>query len=480
MRIGYSGSDKNVSYSVNASRRHTGGYQPNEENTKTYFDGKIKVKTAKTSTLTLTGYYSNMDAEIANNVDPVTGRTLNNRTNWSVSPTNNNNRTRDWRYDGFKQANISLQFESRPSNKWQYDVQYYHMIDENNLWVRNLRSSEGGVLPSFSAGSPQWYRSGWFSKGNGVEANASAALGAKHQLSFGAKYAVIAWHTDENNTTIRDEGTDKRTGFYAEDAWSFDARTRLTLGVRYEGVKQDYQSSSVKKTESDTHATDPVLNITHDLTKDDTIRFSAGRTHFFVAAKSASQNIRQGVPVPKPERNRNYEIGWKHRFGPQTSLDLSLFRTDVTDRITRIVRGGPYYNVDRTRIRGVELGYQQTFGTHWHGFANYTWMKAEDTTGGKTTDATGLPHQMFNLGATYRMGKWRSTLLGHAVSGWTNGSGYPHSSGYFTMDLDLRYRPQADLEWFLRVNNLFNVDYQDKLYHDAAGTNVMLGVAMDF
>ncbi|EJP33240.1 TonB-dependent receptor plug domain protein [Selenomonas sp. FOBRC9] len=487
MRIGYSGSDRNVSYAVNVSRRHTNGYQPNEENTKTYFDGKIKVKTAEKSTLTLSGYYSNMDAEIANNIDPVTGAVLNNGTNWSVAagngitrPMKQNNKTRDWHYDGFKQSNIALQFESRPSDKWQYDVQYYHLVDDNNLWVRNLLTREGGSLTHFTAGAPQWYRSGWFSKGNGIETNASAALGAKHQLGFGAKYIKIDWHTDENNTGYSERGADKRQAFYVEDAWSFDARTRMTLGLRYESVAQDHASSSETKQESKEHATDPVLNITHDLTKDDTVRFSAGRTHFFVQAKSAATNIRQGIPIPKPERNRNYEIGWKHRFGSQASLDLSIFRTDVTDRITRIVRGGPYYNVDRTRIRGLELGYRQTFSSRWHGFANYTWMKAEDITGGNTTDATGLPKQMFNLGATYRMGKWRSTLLGRAVSGWTNGSGRPNSKGYLTMDLDLRYRPQTDLECFLRVNNIFNTDYQDKLYHDAQGANVMLGVEMDF
>ena len=43
MHIGYSGSDRNVSYAVNASRRHTGGYLEHSEYTKTYFDGKIKV-----------------------------------------------------------------------------------------------------------------------------------------------------------------------------------------------------------------------------------------------------------------------------------------------------------------------------------------------------------------------------------------------------------------------------------------------------
>jgi len=476
MRIGYSGSDKNVSYSVNASRRHTGGYQPNEEKTKTYFDGKIKVRTAKTSTLTLSGYYSNMDAEIANNVDPVTGKTLLKQTPWSVNPRNRANRTLDWRYDGFKQANIALQFESRPSDKWQYDVQYYHMIDENNLWVRNLRSSEGGNIPSFTANRPQWYRSGWVSRGNGVEANASAALGAKHQLSFGVKYVALDWDQDNSITSERPEGTDKRTGLYIEDAWSFNQKTRLTLGIRYERVAQDYN----KADKSTSNATDPVLNITHDLTKSDTVRFSAGRTHYFVSAKSAADNIKLDAPIPNPERNKNYEIGWKHRFSPQASVDLAVFRTDVTGRIRRNSNADPYYNVDKTRIRGVEIGYQQNFSPKLHGFANYTWGRAEDTDKGITTDAAGLPSGMFNLGVTYRADKWRTTLLGHAVRGWTNGSGYPNSKGYLTMDLDLRYRPQTDLEWFLRVNNLFNTEYQDSLYHDAQGTNVMLGVEMDF
>ena len=86
---------------------------------------------------------------------------------------------------------------------------------------------------------------------------------------------------------------------------------------------------------------------------------------------------------------------------------------------------------------------------------------------------------MMNLGLTYREGKWRFTLLGRAVSGWSNGE-KPNSSGYFTADLDLRYEPQTDLGVFLRVNNIFNRDYQDKLYHPAEGTNFLLGVDMTF
>jgi hypothetical protein len=423
--------------------------------------------------------------QITGSYDPVTGELDPfSSPNWSIGDTSaltphTSNVTRDWHYKGFRQSNIALQFESRPSDKWQYDVQYYHMIDENNLWVHNLLEGQGGHLTGYSAKNPEWYRSGWFSKGNGIEANASAALGAKHQLSFGAKYIALDWHTDENNSNKRDEGTDKRRSFYVEEAWSFDARTRMTLGVRYEGLRQTYN----KTNESKDSATDPVLNITHDLTKYDTVRFSAGRTHFFIQPKSVASNIRMKQPLPKPERNRNFEIGWKHKFGAQNSVDLAVFRTDVTDRIvsTGMGKNRYYINLDKTRIRGVELGYQQNFGAHWHTFANYTWLRAEDTDKGVKKDATGLPSGMFNLGATYRMGKWQSTLLGRAVRGWKNNdSDYPNSAGYFTMDLDLRYRPQTDLEWFVRVNNLFNTEYQDSLYHPAQGTNVMLGVEMDF
>ena len=483
-RIGYSGSDKNVSYALNVAKRHTGGYLPNSTDNKLYFDGKVKVSTSNRSSLTLSGYYADMDKEISDNVDPVTGATLTTNIGWSINVDDlpkpiretyqNKNRTNLWHYKGFKQANLALQFESRPDDRWRYDVKYYHLIDENNLWVHNLLTSGG--FPSYSVKTPEWYRSGWFSTGNGIEANASTALGDKHQLSFGAKYVKIDWHTDANNLSKGDEGTDQRTSFYIEDAWSFDARTRMTLGVRHESLSQDANNK-----ESSDHATDPVLNLTHDVSKADTLRFSAGRTHIFVQAKSAATNISRHVPVPKQEHARNFELGWKHRFSPKAELDLALFHTNVTDRIVRLVKGGPFYNIDKTRIRGAELGYQQQFTQKLSGFANYTWMSAEDESRGKTTDATGIPHQMMNLGVVYREGKWRSTLLGRAVSGWKNSDKkYPNSAGYFTADLDLRYEPQTDMGVFLRVNNLFDTDYQYSWGSPADGTNFLLGMDMTF
>lgn len=84
-RIGYSGSDKNISYALKASKRHTGDYLPNSENDKLYFDGNIKFKTSDTSALTLSGYYSDMDSEISNSVDPITGKTLTANINWSLA-----------------------------------------------------------------------------------------------------------------------------------------------------------------------------------------------------------------------------------------------------------------------------------------------------------------------------------------------------------------------------------------------------------
>ena len=75
-RIGYSGSDKNISYALNTSKRHTGGYLPNSENDKLYFDGKIKFKTSDTSALTLSGYYSDMDSEIAEGASQATAMRL--------------------------------------------------------------------------------------------------------------------------------------------------------------------------------------------------------------------------------------------------------------------------------------------------------------------------------------------------------------------------------------------------------------------
>ena len=491
-KIGYSGSDKNVSYAVNLSKRYSAGYLENQMDKKLYFDGKISFKTSSKSTLTLNGYYSDMEREIPRSVDPITGQyEAPSGPRWSVRPgdgiTKKNlvgHAATDWRFKGFKQSNIALQYESRPNDLWLYNVKYYHMIDENNLWIRNLLKEEGGSLPFFTYGAPQWYRSGWFSRGNGIEANALVAYDSKNVLSFGAKYIKLSWNTDENNSSYRRDGNDARRSFYVENAWSPDNRTRLTIGVRREDVTQDFRDNdaATQKTTSKSNAFDPVLNFTHDITKHDTIRLSAGRSHVFVGSKDAAGNIRSGYPVPKPERNSSYELGWKHKFGTKAEFDLTHFRTEVRDRITmvRFGRDRVLENVDKTHIRGLELSYRQTFSSKLSAFANYTWINAKDEENGVTKLASGLPTQMFNLGVTYREGKLRSTLLGRAMRARLDSNGEPTSAGYFAADLDLRYEPQTDLGIFLRVNNLFDTDYQYSWGSPADGTNFLLGVDMTF
>ena len=54
----------------------------------------------------------------------------------------------------------------------------------------------------------------------------------------------------------------------------------------------------------------------------------------------------------------------------------------------------------------------------------------------------------------------------------------PNSSGNAAADLDLRYEPVQDTGVFLRINNIFNTEYQDKLCHPAEGTNFLLGMDM--
>ena len=73
-KLGYSGSDKNVSYAVNLSKHYSAGYLENQMDKKIYFDGKIKFKTSSKSSLMLNGYYSDMEREVLQSVDPATGK----------------------------------------------------------------------------------------------------------------------------------------------------------------------------------------------------------------------------------------------------------------------------------------------------------------------------------------------------------------------------------------------------------------------
>lgn len=473
--IAYSGSDRNASYYLTAGKNKGDGHLNNSEFDKEYFNGKIKWDFGQDSSLTFSGYYMNTDREIANGIDQITGREVPAKINWSRYPVKNTKyETTDWKYTDFKQTNIGLQFDRKTSNQFKYNVKLYHFTDDNDLWVKNKVTGPK---------APLWYRSGWYSKGNGIEFTGDLLTSRNNTITFGGKYNKIDWDADENNTNLEEGGTDKRISYYVQDNMKLNDKTNLTLGVRYDQAKQSYsfsrETDASLRGSSKIDSTDPVLNITHQLDEQNTLRFSAGRTHVFVTAKQAASNLNMGAAIPSPERATNYELGWAHTIDDKSTLDIAVFSNKIKDRIDRIDKGDPYSNINKTDIKGVELGYSQNFTNRLKGFVNYTYLDSQDTNGGVESRSKGLPDNMVNYGLTYTVDQFQASVLGHYLGNILTGQdSYKQLDSYHTVDLNFNYRQNDNIGYFLHINNIFDTEYWEKYDYPGDGINFMAGVTI--
>lgn len=495
--ISYSGSDNNASYYITAGKKQGNRQLSNTEFETDYFNGKIKWDVGKDAAVTLSGYYMNTDREIANGIDQITGQEMTQNVGWSgdkgivtgKDPVTNKDittyYTKDWKYTDFKQTNIALQYDKKNSERFKYNVKVYHVTDGNDLWAYNQTNANNPAYVDYA--HPIWYRSGWYSKGNGVEFTGDLQTARNNTITFGTKYNNIDWNADENNSDLDESGTDKRIGYYVQDNLKLNDKTNVTLGVRHDKADMSYSyfktgSQSLQKSSS-VDATDPVFNITHQLDEQNSLRFSAGKSHIFATAKQIASNLNKSWAIPEPERAKNYEIGWKHDFDSKSSLDVAVFTNKITDRIDTVkdkssLLYGQVYNIGKTEIKGVEMEYSRSFTDRLKGFVNYTYLNSKDTNAaGIESDSTDLPDNLFNYGLTYTVDKFQASLLGHFIGRvLTTSTTYPRLDNYHTVDLNFNYRENKNTEYFLHINNIFNTDYWEKYDSPGEGINFMAGV----
>jgi vitamin B12 transporter len=98
-----------------------------------------------------------------------------------------------------------------------------------------------------------------------------------------------------------------------------------------------------------------------DITPDTRLIAAAGTG--FRAPDSSDRFGFGGNPALDPEHSRNYELSLLQRFGAHQQLRLSAFRNEIDDLIVFVVTDpttfdGMNQNVERARIKGVELAYE--------------------------------------------------------------------------------------------------------------------------
>ena len=167
----------------------------------------------------------------------------------------------------------------------------------------------------------------------------------------------------------------------------------------------------------------------------------------------------------RAETSRNYELGVQHRFAADHSLEVSVFQNSIDDLITYYDPDGflgpipgQNVNIDRTRIRGVELQYAFAFGP-LSGHLNAVRQEPEDRDSGdqlprraKKSLTAVLNYQLgrYGIGASFlASGRRPDTAFSSTELG-----------GYGVLDLNASVQLAPQLRLLGSVENLFDKDYE--------------------
>ncbi len=182
-----------------------------------------------------------------------------------------------------------------------------------------------------------------------------------------------------------------------------------------------------------------------------------------------------------PEESRSFEIGLEQKFGDQGFVKATLFDTEVTNRIDYDFLTNRYQQaVGETRIRGLELSGRVAVTEKLALLGSYTLTDAVDPVG---APVVRVPRHDLHLGLEAALTpRLSGRLTVNRVAGRFE-SAFPSPApvaDYTTVNLGLRYAISDQTEAYLRVENLFDADYQSVQNYNTLGRAAYFGVRTSF
>ena len=189
-----------------------------------------------------------------------------------------------------------------------------------------------------------------------------------------------------------------------------------------------------------------------------------------------------GNPDLRPERSRSWEAGLNWHPTDATSFDIAYYHNWITDQIAWGGTIGNLFpiNVERVSVRGIEATLDHRFDERWG-------MRASLDLRRPINEATGRYVRYLDRGkvslevdfqATEKL--WLKAGVFHVGSRFANATNTQRMPAYTTVDLSAIYRLDAQSQFKLSVENLFNRRYERIPNYVAMGRTVNLSFSRTF
>ena len=203
----------------------------------------------------------------------------------------------------------------------------------------------------------------------------------------------------------------------------------------------------------------------------------------------------QGNPGLKAEKSRSFDAGFEQHFGAGLGVaEITYFENHFRDQIGFITTdfttfAGTFFNIGKTRARGVEISLRQKLGFHLEAAGSYTFLDSlvlENEGAFDPVLSAGQPlfrrpkHCGF-LELQWKPGRWTFGATGSYVGSRTDsdflGLGLTRNPAYHVLDLLLSCRLFSGTNVFLAVNNALNRNYMEALGYPALPARFRVGLS---
>ena len=395
-----------------------------------------------------------------------------------------------YRFDNYSGG---LAYVYRPSVRWNHTLMY-SVNDSQQL--SEDPSYSGSWLAEYQGNRAQFasfdfpFRSVNDTRRQHLSWQGDVAAGSGHLVSVGAEF-------DRESGTVGDpQAAPLRAGrnnyaVFAQDQWSFRSRIFASAGVRADNNQSFGWFLS------------PRASAAVELR-----RKAAG----FVGSTRAKGSFGLGIKAPtllesysdspyyrgnpdlRPERSASYDAGIEQGLGTGV-LEMTWFYNRYRDQIGYLTTDpatweGSFFNIGRTRARGIEAGWRQPLGRKLEVRGTWTWLDSKILASASDLDpafAAGRslfrrPRHSGSAELRRVQGRWTFAATGLMVASRTDsdfvGLGLTRNPGYAVLNLFVGLRIGDDATIFAAFDNVLDRKYMEVLGYPALPARFRIGLRM--
>jgi len=280
----------------------------------------------------------------------------------------------------------------------------------------------------------------------------------------------------ESHGSIKDKNF-HNIAFYLQDAWDFTDKWNLTAGVRFDNHSIYGNNTS--------------LSGAVGYKADDKTNFYGSYKQYFIAPTTTQlYGSGSGNADLDCETGYTYELGAKHYFDKDFSVDFNMYKRHSNDAIGLVKVNGQskYTNYDQEDAKGFSVSVAKRFAEHFTAKAGYTYIYVAPQPNKNPNRNGYLPRGAWNLSLGYDNEKFSCDLDGRAVINRDGrladaANSTDNITSFWLWNLSANYKFTKNFRVYGKVNNIFDTFYSERVYdldpekwYSSPGRNYMVGL----